>query len=216
MINIILIDDLPIVLEGIRVLLNQFNDFKVVAEYQSGKEFLNNIEKQEFDIILTDIDMPEMNGIELTKIITEKYPKKRIIALSMYSDAKYYYDMITSGAKGFVLKQASVDELEEAIREVHAGKSFFSKELMHNVIMSMQRKENEVNSRHQLMNELSEKEIELLTYICKGLTNKELAEKMFVSIKTIEKNKTKLMEKTGSKNNANLIIWAIKNKVILI
>jgi len=216
MIKIVIIDDLPIVLEGIRVLLNQIDDFKVVAEYNNGKVFLDQIQDIDYDIILTDIDMPIIDGIALTKIITTKYPNNKIIALSMYSDSKYYYEMITSGAEGFVLKQSSVIELEDAIRAIYDGQNYFSKELMHNVILGMQNIESEIVSQKKDLFDFSEKEIDLLTYICEGLTNKELAEKLFVSIKTIEKNKSILMEKTGSKNNASLIIWAIKNKIIVV
>jgi len=214
MIKIIIIEDLPIVLEGIRLLLHQINDFKVVAEYKNGQEYINNIENIEADIILTDIDMPIMNGIETTKKATTKYPQIKIIALSMYSDSKYYSEMISSGAKGFVLKQSSMNELENAIREVYNGGSFFSKELLQNVILNMQNLENAKNQELIELSKLSEREIEFVTFICQGFSNKELAEKLFVSIKTIESNKAKIMEKIGAKNNAGIIIWAVKNKIV--
>jgi DNA-binding NarL/FixJ family response regulator len=214
MIRIVLIDDLPIVLEGIHLLLNQIPDFKVVAEFKNGKEFLNNINKLEFDIVLTDIDMPEMNGLTLTKTLIKNYPDIKIIALSMYSDTKYYSEMINYGAKGFVLKQSSISELEIAIRNVYDGGSFFSKDLLQDVIFKLNNKEpNLISNNNQEIN-ITEKETEILKYICNSLSNKEIAEKMFLGIKSIENSKTKLIEKTGAKNNAGLIIWAIKNKII--
>lgn len=216
MIKIIVIDDLPIVLEGVRVLLNRIKDFKVIAEYTNAKFFLENIENLEFDIILTDIDMPEMDGMLLTKTVTSKYPDKKIIALSMYSDSKYYNEMINCGAKGFVLKQSSVNELEQAIRDVFNGGNFFSKDLLQNVISSLQVDEKKSKTEKEENFNLNERELEFLTLICQGLNNKELADKLFLSVKSIERNKTKLMEKTGSKNNAGLIIWAIKNKIVII
>jgi DNA-binding NarL/FixJ family response regulator len=213
MIKIIVIEDHPIVLDGIRYLLNQIADFKVVSEFRNGKEFIDQLDVIEADIILTDIDMPVMDGITLTKIATAKDPDIKIIALSMYYDSKYYYDMVTAGAKGFVLKQSSSGELEDAIRVVHSGGNYFSQELLHNVILSMQSLNNTASEKKKIF-DLSERELEYLTYICNGLTNRELADILFVSVRTVESNKAKLMDKTGTKNNAGLIIWAIKNKIV--
>ncbi|HBF88348.1 MAG TPA: DNA-binding response regulator [Bacteroidales bacterium] len=214
MIKIVIIDDLPIVLEGIRVLLNQIKDFNVIAEFNSAQLFLENIETLDVDIILTDIDMPVMDGITLTKIISTKYPTQKIVALSMYSDSKYYYEMITAGAKGFVLKQSSVNELEQAIREVYVGGNYFSNDLLHNVILSMQKIESRIVSEKIVLLKLNEREINFLKLVCQGLSNKEIAGKLFLSIKSVESIKTKILEKTGAKNNAGLIIWAIKNKIV--
>lgn len=217
MIKIVLIEDLPIVLEGIRVILNQVDDFEVIGEYRNGKAFIDQIHRINPDIVLTDIDMPVMNGVETTRNALKIYPLMKFVALSMYGDSKYYYDMIEAGARGFVLKQSSMEELETAIREVHAGDNFFSKTLLHEVLKSLQQE----NKTQDIVNysepvKLKQRETELLQLICQGFTNKELAERMFVSIKTIESNKAQLMQKTGSRNNAGLIIWAIKNKIVKI
>lgn len=214
MVKIVIIEDLPIILEGIKVLINQIKDFEVVAEYIHGKEFIDNIDKFENEIILTDISMPVMDGITTTKLALTTHPNLKIVALSMYNDNKYYYEMITAGAKGFVLKQSSVEELEIAIREVNRGGHFFSKELLHGVILGMQNIEKLITEEKKELLKLADREIQLLTYICQGYSNKELADKLFLSIKTIESNKAKLMLKTNTKNNAGLIIWAIKNKIV--
>lgn len=214
MITIIIIEDLPIVLEGIRLLLNQVSDFRVVAEYANGQEFINNIDNVTADIILTDIDMPVLNGIETTQLATELHPDIKILALSMYSDTKYYSEMIRVGAKGFVLKQSSMQELELAIREVNNGKNFFSKELLENVIVTMKNTDAVPQKKDEDTCMCTEREIEFLTLLCKGYSNKELAENLFVSVKTIESYKAKLMEKTATKNTAGLIIWAIKNRIV--
>ena len=214
MIRIVLIEDLPIILEGIKVLINQIEDFEVVAEFHNGKEFIEQIDSINADIILTDINMPEMNGIEATKIALATHPGLNFIALSMYNDSKYYYEMITAGAKGFVLKQSSTSELEEAIREVHKGGNYFSKDLLHGVILSMRGIEKELAEEKKELLKLTEHETEMLNYICQGLTNKELADKLFISIKTVESNKARLMHKTNTKNNAGLIIWTIKHKIV--
>ncbi|MCW3808052.1 response regulator transcription factor [Plebeiibacterium marinum] len=214
MIRIVLVEDLDMIREGIKLLISQITDFLIVAEYKNGQEFVDNLDNLDCDIVITDIDMPVLNGIDATKIAIAKKPNLKIIALSLYNDSKYYYELITAGAKGFVLKQSSVEELEQAIREVNTGKSYFSEQLLYNVIVNMQNIEQTLVEEKKNLLQLTNKESELLTLICKGLTNKELADKLFLSTKTIESNKAKLMRKTGAKNNASLIIWAIKNKIV--
>ena len=213
-VRIVLVEDLEMIREGIKVLISQIKDFKIVAEYTNGQEFIDRLDDVEYDIVVTDIDMPILSGIDATKIAVAKNPAIKVIALSMYNDTKYYYELITAGAKGFILKQSSVEELEKGIREVNSGNSFFSEQLLYNVIMNMQNIEQTLVEEKKELLRLSNKEIELLGNICQGMSNKELADKMFVSVKTIESNKAKLMRKTGAKNNAALIIWAIKNKIV--
>jgi DNA-binding NarL/FixJ family response regulator len=214
MIKIIIIEDLPIILEGIKVLINQIENFEVVAEYENGKTFIDELNNIRSDIVLTDISMPVMDGIETTKLALSMHPEMNIIALSMYNDYKYYYEMITAGVKGFVLKQSSTKELELAIREVHNGGNYFSKELLHGVVLNMQNIEKQSTKEKKELLNFTQQELSLISYLCQGLTNKELADKLCLSIKTIESHKTKLMHKTKTKNNAGLIIWSIKNKLV--
>lgn len=214
MIRIALADDLPIILEGLKVLINQIDDFSVVAEFKNGKELVDGFVRCNADIILTDIDMPVMNGVEATHALMALHPDTKIIALSMYNDHLYYYNMILAGAKGFVLKQSSVTELEHAIREVYAGGSFFSKELLHGVIITMQNSSKKQLGNKTEQTKLNERDLDLLRLLCQGLQNNQIAEKLFVSVKTIESNKAKLMQKTNTQNSAGLIIWAIKNKLV--
>ncbi len=138
MIRIVLVEDHEMIREGIKVLISQINDFEIVGEYNNGQEFVDNLNNFECDVVVTDIEMPILNGIDAAKIATLKKPSIKILALSLYNDTKFYYELITAGAKGFVLKQSSVEELEKGIREVYAGNSFFSEQLLYNVIMNMQ------------------------------------------------------------------------------
>lgn len=216
MIKIVLIEDLPMIKEGLNLLLNRIDDFTVVAEYSNGKEFIDDIDAIEADIILTDINMPIMDGIEATKIALSLNPNLNIIALSMYSDRKYYYEMVTAGAKGFVLKQASSSELETAIRDVKNGGNYFSPDLLRTVIIEMQGIEAEIIKDRNDFLKLTERETKVIALLCQGLTNKEIAEKLFVSLRTIEVSKSKLMQKTKTRNNASLIIWSIKNNLVTI
>lgn len=216
MIRIVIVEDLPMILEGIKLLINKVADFEIVGEYKNGKEFIDDVKLIDADIILTDIDMPVMDGIAATKLAISLRPELKIIALSMYNDRKFYYEMITAGAKGFVLKQAPSKDLEYAIREVYNGENYFSPDLLRTVIIEMQGIEKELLREKKELLKLTERETELLNLLCQGLTNQELANKLFVSLRTIETAKSRLMEKTNTKNNAGLIIWAIKNKIVTI
>lgn len=209
-----MIEDLPMILEGLKLLISKVDDFQIVAEFANGKEFIDNIDTIDADIILTDIEMPVMDGIEATTLGLTYKPHLKIIALTMYSDRKFYYKMVTAGAKGFVLKQSPAKELETAIREVYAGGNYFSPELLRTVIVEMQGIEQEIISEKKDLLKLSDRESQILQYLCMGFNNKELAEKLFVSLRTIETAKSRLMQKTKTKNNASLIVWAIKNKIV--
>ncbi|MBS2100400.1 response regulator transcription factor [Carboxylicivirga linearis] len=216
MIDIVIIEDLPIVMEGIKLQLNKVEEFNVIGEFNNGKEFIDNLDSIDPDIVLTDIDMPVMNGIEMTLLALSSNPDLKIIALTMFSDRKFYYKMVTAGAKGFVLKQSSVNTLRKAIEEVYNGDSYFSQEILRTVIVEMQGIEEEIIKEKKELLKLSDRETHIIQLICQGLSNKEIAEKLFVSLRTVESTKSRLMQKTNQKNNAGLIIWAIKNKIVSI
>lgn len=216
MIKIVIIEDLPMFLDGLKLIISMVVDFEIVGEFNNGKEFIDNIDQIETDIVLTDIDMPVMDGIATTKLTQSLKPSFNIIGLSSHNDRKYYYEMVTAGAKGFILKQSPSNELETAIREVYNGGNYFSAELLRTVIVEMQSIENEIIKDKIDLLKLNQRETEILNYLCQGLSNSELSEKLFVSVSTVENTKTKLMKKTKTRNNAGLIIWAIKNKIVSI
>ena len=216
MIKIVIIEDLSMVLEGLKLLINKVKDFRIVAEYANGKEFIDDIDNFNADIVLTDIDMPVMDGIETARLALGFNRDIKIIALTMYSDRKYYYKMVTAGARGFILKQSPSKELELGIREVYNGGNYFSAELLRSVIVEMQGIEEEIIKEKRELLKLSERETQLMQLLCQGLTNQEIADKLFVSLRTVETSKYRLMQKTKTRNNAGLIIWAIKNKIVSI
>lgn len=209
-IKVFIADDHGIFREGVKMLLAKSNDFKVIGEASNGKECIDNL-PSDVDIILMDILMPVMDGIEATQKIIENDPETKIIALSMFGDQEYYYKMIHSGVKGFVLKEAGSKELEEAIREVYNGHNFFSQELLRNIIVSL----TETNTKNEKTdNAFTEREVEILKLICSGFVNKEIAEKLHISVRTVENHKSSLLQKTCSKNTISLIIHAIKNGIV--
>lgn len=212
MINIIIVEDHTLFREGLKSLLLSSNKFNVIAEFSNGKEFVDSIFDYNPDLVLIDINMPHMNGIEATAEAKIKKPELKIIALSMYSDQKYYYEMIKAGASGFVLKEATTDELEKAILDVMNNESFFSPKLLQQVILNIPNIEAKQKIIQQL--EITEREMDVLRLICQGMTNNEISDKLFLSSKTVETHKSRLLRKTNTKNSTSLIIFALKNKII--
>ncbi len=208
--KVIIVDDHTLFRNGLSLLLNSFDDIEVVAEASNGKEFIENLGKNDADVILMDIDMPEMNGIDATKIAIEKYPEMKIITLSMYGEGEYYYKMINAGVKGFLLKNSDINEVKKAIQVVADGSTYFSEEILYNIVKNIR----SINVIESNPDDLSKREIEILVQICKGLSNKEIAELLNISKRTVDKHRENLLSKTHSRNTANLVMYAIKNKII--
>jgi len=208
-IHIVIADDHQLFRNGLKILLTAFPEFEVIGEASNGKEFLSLIKNLSVDVALIDINMPEMDGIEAVKRAMKICSNLNVIALSMYSEEEYYYKMVDAGAKGFLLKDSNILEVKEAILTVKKGGSYFSQELLHYVIQKIKRREHESKSAN-----LSKREIEILFKICEGLSNQEIAETLFISKRTVDKHRANLLGKTGSKNTASLILFAIKNKLI--
>lgn len=211
MIKIFIADDHNLFRDGLKLLLGSFSDMEVAGEASNGKELLDKIDDHSDNIVLLDIDMPEMSGIEAAEKATEKYPDLKIIALSMFGDAEYYYGMIEAGAKGFLLKNSDITEVEKAIRTVEEGGSFFSPELLFKVVKNIRKIKERMN-----MLDLTERETEILYHICKGMSNQEVADLLNLSKRTVDKHRANLLSKTNSKNTASLVVFAIKNKLVTI
>ena len=205
--NIILVDDHALFRSGLHLLLDNLHTINNIYEASNGIEFLSTIGKYSVDIVLMDIDMPKMDGVEATKKALEKYPELKIIALSMYGDEEYYYKMINAGVKGFLLKDSEISEVKNAIQSVGEGTNYFSPEILYNLVKNI----NTVKTRSGI---LSERESEVLYHICKGLSNHEIADVLNVSKRTIDKHRENILSKTQSKNTASLIMYAIKNKLV--
>jgi len=211
--KIAIVDDHSMFREGIKLLIEMEGLGEVAVEADNGQEFLKLLEKQNPDLVLMDIDMPVMNGIETTKKAISIKPDLKIIALSMLGEKDNYSAMIKAGAMGFVLKTSGKQELEKAIKVVLGGGSYFSNELMRQIIINNEKQATPKNSGFVDI-KLTEREQEILQYLSIGLTVKEIADKLFRSVKTIEAHRSKLLEKTDTKNTINLILFAIKNKLV--
>jgi DNA-binding NarL/FixJ family response regulator len=207
--SMIVVDDHKLFREGLKLLLSNLEYIEEVEEASNCNEFLQLLSGKKPDIVFMDIDMPDTDGIETTRRALERRPGLNVIALTMYSDEDYFTRMIYAGAKGFILKNSGIQEVEEAIHNVMAGNSYFSREILNTLVQSISRKKKIVKS-----GELSEREEEVLYLICKGLSNKEIGDKLFISKRTVDKHRENILLKTNSKNTAHLVMYAIKHGIV--
>ncbi len=203
----LVVDDHKLFRKGLCFILDDFDFIEIVAQADDGEEFLRILPEYMPDIVFMDIKMPKINGIEATKKALEKYPELNIIALSMYGDIEYYNKMLDAGVKGFLLKNTDIDELERALRTIIDGNTYFSQELLMKLVKTYQ------SESHAEKINLTKRELEVLQYICKGYSNAEIAQKMYLSPRTIETHRANLLNKTNSKNSIHLVIYAIKNNL---
>jgi DNA-binding NarL/FixJ family response regulator len=209
-IRIFLVDDHDMFRDGVKLLLSSDNLAEVVAEARNGKEFLEKISQVNPDVVLMDISMPEMDGIEASRLAHEQYPNLKILALTMFGDEKYYYQMIQTGIKGFVLKSAGISELTKAITEVSHGENFFSSELLYKLIQNI----NAGKTANGEAEKLSAREIEVLKLISSGFSNEDIGKQLNISLATVKTHRSNLLSKTASNNTASLIMYALKHKLI--
>jgi len=211
--NIIIVDDHLIFRQGLKSIITLENIANVIGEASNGIEFIELLSDLKPDLVLMDIDMPRMNGLDATEKALEILPELKIIAFSMFSDEEYYYKMIDRGVKGFILKTSGINELETAIQNVMSGDTYFSNELLRKIINNFGRTN---TTKQTALENLTEREIEILQLICLGLNTDQIAEKLFISPKTVKSHKSNLLEKTVCKNTPALILFAIKNKIVQI
>lgn len=209
--DLIIVDDHLIFRQGLKSLINLENIATVIGEASNGIEFLELLSRLKPDLVLMDIDMPHMDGMEATKKALEMLPDLKIIAFTMFGDEEYYYKMIDLGVKGFILKSSGINELEKAIEEVMNGESYFSNELLRKIINNLGRNgvKKTVETGH-----LTTREMEVLQHICLGFNNEEIAQKLFISATTIKSHRSNLLEKTKCKNTPALILFAVKHKLV--
>lgn len=212
-INILLVDDHQIFRDGLKLLLSHFPFVGEITEASNGKEALNIIDTKKPDIVFMDIEMPIMSGIEATKQALIKYPELKIIVVTTFKDENYLEQMMNMDVAGYMLKRSTRQEFEEAIKKVYSGGSYFSDEILNILTLNLNKSKRNLYSSKQTI-QFTARESEILGLICKGFNNEQIAEMIYVSPKTVEKHKSSLFLKTGTKNAVNLIIYAIKNGLI--
>jgi len=212
-IKLMIAEDQAIILHSLMILLNSLQNIEVIGTALNGVELMALLEKDKPDVILMDINMPKMNGIEATKIIDAKMPWVKVIALSMYDHPVYIKKMFKSGAKGFVSKNATKMELGKAIEMVFHGDIYISEEISR--ILLREYSNTSDSDENADYTSLTSREIEIIQLLADGLYTKEIAEKLFISDKTVERHKTNILKKLKLRNTAQLVKVAITKGIIV-
>lgn len=212
----VVVDDHPIFIKGLTALLNEIENIKVIADAKNGKRFLELLPSLQPDIVFMDVKMPITNGIEATKLALEIQPDLKILALTMFSEYRYAEMMMMAGAKGFLNKDVTKAELQKAIEKVMNGEEYFSE----SIVKQAEIIENEA-STFKLPDswdeeKLSARELEVLQLLTDGLSTSEIAEKLFLSQRTVEHHRSNLLAKTQAKNVVGLIKYAIAKNLVKI
>ena len=205
--KIAIVDDHTILRNGLKMLLRDMQNTEVVIEASNGKEFIDQLQHVVPDLVIIDINMPVMKGDEAVKIARQMHPNLKVIVLSMTSEEQFFKLMNDLGVDGYIIKESDYDELEHAIETVMKGGKYFSQELLLNM----------VNNRAPNTNiQLTEREQTVLNFLCRGFSANEIADKLFISPRTVEKHRSDLLLRTGTPNSVSLVVFAIKNALVRI
>ena len=214
-IRILLADDHEIFRDGFRVMLKKQKDFSLIGEAANGKELIEAAQRYKPDIVVTDIKMPVMDGIEAAKTLREVMPQVNIIALSMFEDEHLIVDMLDAGAKGYLLKNANKEEVFEAIKTVYKEGTYYCNHTSHK-LAKLIGSSNSNTLKRPLNATFSEREIDVIQLICQQYSNKEIADRLSLSPRTIESHREKILEKMQVKNTAGIVIYAIRTRLYTI
>ncbi len=206
--RIALVDDHALFRMGLRGLLEHSTPCHIVAEASSGEEFLEMLQGLEVDVVFMDFAMGGIDGAQTTERALARRPDLRIITLSMFGEESYYSRMVKAGARGFLLKDSAIDEVIEAIETVMSGGSYFSHQLLQSISHNLH---SHIDAD---TDPLSQREREILVAICRGLSNQEIAEQLFISKRTVDKHRANILEKSGCKNTASLVVYAIRSGLV--
>jgi DNA-binding NarL/FixJ family response regulator len=211
-IKIIIADDHQMFIDGIKSLLKDEPDIEVVGEALNGYQVLDVISSTPADVVLMDINMPKLDGLEATRLITQKYPDTSVVILTMHNSLVYIESLTEAGASGYILKDTGKQELLMAIRSAASGGKFFSQNVM--VTLLEQSAKNKTKDSQPKEPHLSKREIEVLKLIVQEYTTQEIADKLFISNHTVETHRKNLLDKLNARNIAGLVKYAIQNQII--
>ena len=211
-IDIVLADDHEIFRDGFAIMIKKIPDIKLIGEASNGEELIQLCRSLNPEVIVTDIKMPVMDGIEATRKIKKEFPAMGVIALSMFGEEDLIIDMLEAGAKGYLLKNAHKDEIIAAVKAVHKDHPYYCRETT-NKLAQMIAKSSFNPYKKIARPEFSEKEIAIIRLICEEYSNKEIGEKLELSKRTVEGYREKILEKIDAKNSVGIVIYAIKNKI---
>lgn len=214
-IKIILVDDHQIVRDGIISLLTNNPEIEIIGQAANAYEFFDLLKTLTPNMVLLDISLPTMSGIEVSKILSTDYPDIRILMLSMYTSEDFIFNALKSGIHGYLPKNTTRDELVKAIHEINSGHEYFSKSISDTILKSYVNRAKQGNAvSDNMLSNLTNREKELLRYIVEGMGNSQIAERLNISIRTVETHKTSILKKLDLNNVVDLVKFAIKNKII--
>ena len=206
-IKVVLVDDHILLRNGLRGLIDSFNNCTVLYEANNGKDFINKLKAEQIpDIVLMDINMPEMDGYETTLWVKNNHPEIKVLALSMYDNENAIIRMLRAGVKGYILKDCDPSELEYAINSIMTSGFYYTENVTGKLVSIVSKKDND--------DELNEREITFLKLVCSELTYKEIADKMYKGVRTIDGYRDALFEKLNVKTRIGLVLYAIKNGIV--
>ena len=208
MIRLIITDDHPVIRDGIKTVLANNKEIVLAGCAADGAELLELLETKKADVILMDINMPGINGIEATKLVKKKYPDIKVISFSQYDEKRFIKQMLKNGANGYLLKNSSASEMVNAIKITHNGGMYLSEDLPNVFGEKPKRRSN------YLFPNLTRREIDVLKEICQEKNTTEIAETLFLSPNTVETHRANLLLKVGVKNTAGLVKWAVENEIV--
>jgi len=208
--KVIIVEDHEIFREGLKRVISEMDDVELAGEAENGAVFLEMLKKISPDVVLMDIQMPVMDGLEATEKALRLDPSLKILVISMFGEEEYVYSMVEKGVSGFILKTSGILDLERAIKKIAIGQQYYSEEIMGLLV----KKVRSVDYVEKVS--FTDREMEVLRMLCRGLSNNDIADKLFMSVRTVEGYRNKLLQKTGSSNVINLVIYALKNKLVIL
>ena len=210
-IKVIVADDHQLFREGLKNLLETDETIEVIAQSENGNAAIEMAQRLNPDVLLTDIAMPDMNGIEATRLLKEKLPEIKVIAVSMHSDKQYVKGMLEAGADAYLLKNSTHRQLIDAVHSVFNGKKFLSEDITELVINGYL---DAANTKDDSYNQLSDREKEIFMLLAEGVSTREIGEKLFISVKTVGTHKQNILDKLNLKNNSDVVKYALKKGLI--
>ncbi len=216
-ITVLIVDDHKIIRDGIKSLLEDVPNIKIIGEASNGVEAIEFFKNQFAEVVIMDIRMPEMSGIETTKYLTENYPNVKILALTMHDEEAFISKMLQAGASGYLLKNVGKEEFVTAIQKIFKGENYFSLEVATKMMTKFMPNKNnddiDINKDND-NSQLTKREIEVIKLIAEGLTSQDIADKLFISPRTVDTHRRNLLQKLNVKNTAELIKYAIKHNIV--